>query len=109
MPLVVKSRLATCPCTLGEKFARSLTHQAPDAPNPAIVCAGAVITAAAEAAEAWLEVRATVPTQVASRTAAALARARELGGLPIVRMVDTSLIRARINIWLEVRSAARAC
>ena len=45
MPLLVNSRLATWLCALEEKFSRSLTHQAPDAPKPATVWAGAVTMA----------------------------------------------------------------
>ncbi len=50
MPLLVNSRLATWLCTLAEKWVRSLTHQAPEAPKPAMVWAGAVTTAVAVAA-----------------------------------------------------------
>ncbi len=69
MPLVVNRSAATCACTEEEKLVRSLTHQAPEAPKPATVCAGAVMTAAVEAASAEPGSTAAVPAVAASSIA----------------------------------------
>ena len=52
---MVNSSEATLAWFAAEKLARSFTHQAPDAPKPATVCAGAVIRAVEEAAGAVLK------------------------------------------------------
>jgi hypothetical protein len=78
MPLLVNSRLATWLFALAEKFSRSLTHQAPDAPNPVMVWAGAVITAvvaalagAAVTTVVAVAARDAVTADAATRTTAA--------------------------------------
>src|SRR5579859_3899415 len=89
MPLVVKSRLATSLFALAEKFSRSLTHQAPDAPKPAMVWAGAV-TMALVAAPAGVATKAVMAADAARRRAEATGRrVRDL-------TVTPQLIRARI-------------
>src|SRR6187455_3342356 len=68
-PLVPKSRSATRWRTVGEKFTRSLTHQAPDAPMLSIVCAATGDTSARAAA--WAGVAAGNAAASPHRTATA--------------------------------------